>query len=97
MLNWSAILMDPMLALSQLTRITHRMRNSWLTALFENVPPLVLLSRFSLEYRSSQPSLQIALKNKTFSTSNGSVLGACWGTEELGWNEGSRKKLRDVR
>ncbi len=25
------------------------------------------------------------------------VLGACWGTEELGWNEGSRKKLRDVR
>jgi len=21
------------------------------------------------------------------------VLGACWGTEELGWNEGSRKKL----
>ena len=24
------------------------------------------------------------------------VLGACWGTEELGWNEGSRKKLRDV-
>jgi len=26
-----------------------------------------------------------------------SVLGACWGTEELGWNERSRKKLRDVR
>ncbi len=25
------------------------------------------------------------------------VLGACWGTEELGWNEGSRKKLRGVR
>jgi len=25
------------------------------------------------------------------------VLGACWGTEELGWNERSRKKLRDVR
>jgi hypothetical protein len=25
-----------------------------------------------------------------------SVLGACWGTEELGWNEGSRKKLQDV-
>jgi len=25
------------------------------------------------------------------------VLGACWGTEELGWNEGSLKKLRDVR
>ena len=25
------------------------------------------------------------------------VLGACWGTEEVGWNEGSRKKLRDVR
>ena len=25
------------------------------------------------------------------------VLGTCWGTEELGWNEGSRKKLRDVR
>jgi len=25
------------------------------------------------------------------------VLGACWGTEELGWNDGSRKKLRDVR
>jgi hypothetical protein len=24
------------------------------------------------------------------------VLGTCWGTEELGWNEGSRKKLRDV-
>ncbi len=24
-------------------------------------------------------------------------LGACWGTEELGWNERSRKKLRDVR
>jgi len=27
----------------------------------------------------------------------GGVLGACWGTEELGWNERSRKKLRDVR
>ncbi len=26
-----------------------------------------------------------------------SVLGACWGTEELGWNVRSRKKLRDVR
>jgi len=26
-----------------------------------------------------------------------SVLGACWGTGELGWNEGSRKKLRDMR
>ena len=26
-----------------------------------------------------------------------SVLGACWGTEELDWNEGSWKKLRDVR
>jgi len=25
------------------------------------------------------------------------VLGACWGTEELGWNERSWKKLRDVR
>jgi hypothetical protein len=25
------------------------------------------------------------------------VLGACWGTEELGWNERSRKQLRDVR
>jgi len=25
------------------------------------------------------------------------VLGTCWGTEELGWNERSRKKLRDVR
>jgi len=25
------------------------------------------------------------------------ILGACWGTEELGWNERSRKKLRDVR
>jgi hypothetical protein len=25
------------------------------------------------------------------------VLGACWGTEELGWNRGSQKKLRDVR
>jgi len=25
------------------------------------------------------------------------VLGACWGTEELGWNGRSRKKLRDVR
>jgi len=25
------------------------------------------------------------------------VLGACWGTEELGWTEQSRKKLRDVR
>ena len=25
-----------------------------------------------------------------------SVLGACWGTDELGWNEGSRKKLREV-
>ena len=25
------------------------------------------------------------------------VLGACWGTEELGWNEGFQKKLRDVR
>ena len=22
-----------------------------------------------------------------------SVLGVCWGTEELGWNEGSRKKI----
>jgi len=29
--------------------------------------------------------------------SGGSVLGACWGTEELGWNERSRKQLRDVR
>jgi len=26
-----------------------------------------------------------------------SVLGACWGTEELGWSERSRKQLRDVR
>ena len=26
-----------------------------------------------------------------------SVLGACWGTEELGWKERSWKKLRDVR
>jgi hypothetical protein len=26
-----------------------------------------------------------------------SVLSACWGTEELGWNERSWKKLRDVR
>ena len=25
------------------------------------------------------------------------VLGACWGTEELDWNERSRKQLRDVR
>jgi len=25
------------------------------------------------------------------------VLGACWGTEELGWSERSRKQLRDVR
>ena len=25
------------------------------------------------------------------------VLGACWGTEELGWNESFEKKLRDVR
>jgi len=25
------------------------------------------------------------------------VLGTCWGTEELGWNERSQKKLRDVR
>ena len=30
-------------------------------------------------------------------TSSLPVLGACWGTEELGWNEGSRKKQRDVR
>jgi len=28
---------------------------------------------------------------------SGYVLGACWGTEELGWSERSRKKLRDVR
>jgi len=27
----------------------------------------------------------------------GGVLGTCWGTEELGWNEQSRKKLQDVR
>ena len=25
------------------------------------------------------------------------VLGACWGTEELGWTEQSGQKLRDVR
>jgi len=31
------------------------------------------------------------------STLDGIVLGACWGTEELGWNERSRKRLRDVR
>jgi len=30
-------------------------------------------------------------------SSSGGVLGACWGTEELGWSERSRKKLRDVR
>ncbi len=26
-------------------------------------------------------------------SSSWSVLGACWGTEELGWNERSRKKI----
>jgi hypothetical protein len=39
-----------------------------------------------------------ALKNRVTNIINAeTVLGACWGTEELGWNEGSQKKLRDVR
>ncbi len=40
---------------------------------------------------------QSLLYRNNGSDSSVSVLGACWGTEELGWNERSRKKLRDVR
>ncbi len=81
MLNWSAILLDPWLALSLLTRITRRMRNSWWTALLGNVPTLFSLSVFSLENRSSQLSLQIGLKKETFSTSNGRA--TTWGELQM--------------
>jgi hypothetical protein len=71
MLYLSSILLDPWLALSLLTRITRSMRNSWWTALLGNELPLTLLWQFSLEYRSSQPLLQIGLKKETAFTSNG--------------------------
>jgi len=35
--------------------------------------------------------------NKPGRPAKGNVLGACWGTEGLGWSERSRKKLRDAR
>ena len=77
MLNWSSILFDPWLALSLLTTITHRKRNSWWTALLGNVPLLTALWVFSLAYRSSQPLLQIGLKKEIFSTSHGRA--TTWG------------------